>query len=217
MIHTKARIIALSSVVIAAIGCFIGVSTSSEHFTELTVATASAYTAEINSSTHIIKALDSDQVFGFQLHGGENYGQFAQKSNNSIEVHDSGDYVISIVADGSNENYIDFFLNSGDSSICKVGEKEYKTFYAIPGLQTITVTVDAGVTNCKLYGCSGAQNSFDSSEETKNNLKMYTLTRNSTPLPDSSSSGNHISLSRIGNGNEPLKIRSISITYNCGH
>ena len=56
MIHTKARIIALSSVVVAAIGCFIGVSTSSEHFTELTVATASTYTAEINTSTKIVSS-----------------------------------------------------------------------------------------------------------------------------------------------------------------
>ena len=217
MIHTKARIIALSSVVVAAIGCFIGASISSDPYVELAVATTTEHTVVIDSSTHIIKALNSDYDFGFQLHNGTNYGLFCQKKANAIEVHDSGDYVISIVADGSNDNYIQFFLNSGDSSYCKVGEKEYKTFYAIPELQTITVTVDAGVTNCSLYGYSGAQKSFDSSEKTEGNLKMYTLKRNSTPLSDSSSYGNHILLSRTGYGDEPLKIRSISITYNCGH
>ena len=218
MIHTKARIIALSSVVVAAIGCFIGVSASSEHFTELTVATASTYTAVINSSTHIIKALNSDYVFGFQLHNGTNYGLFSQMKPNAIEVHDSGDYVISIVADGSNDNYIQFFLSPSDSSKYKVGEKEYKTFYAIPNLQTITVTLDKDVEGFSLYGYSGAEDSFDYSEQPKGDLKMYTLTRNSTSLKTDKDNGYgyYVVLERAAGGTDPINIRSITLTYTCG-
>ncbi len=87
--------------------------------------------------------------------------------------------------------------------------------YAFPGLKTISVTVDKATTGLSLYGWSGAQSSFDSSESVNGDLRTHTLTRNSTPLPGGSSHGNTIMVENNTGKDEPVKIRSISLTYSC--
>ena len=208
----KTALLALASAAVVATGCFFGASLTSNSFTKLTGATSSLRVATIDTSTDIIKATNSDWVYGFQLHGGENYGAFSQKSVGSIEVYDSGDYVMSLLTD---KDYIMFFVNENDSGSYKIGPSEYKMFYSFPGLKSITVTVDKDVTGLDLYGWSGAQNCFDASESTEGDLKMYTLTRNSTPLPEGSSYGNRIMVKNVTGKDEPVKIRSIHLLYSC--
>lgn len=208
----KATLIALTSAATLATGCFFVASLTSRSYMGLSGATASLRVAELNSSTNIIKATNSDYVFGFRLHGGENYGKFAQKSAGSIEVYDEGDYVISLL---TNTDYIQFSLNEGDSRSYKVGPSEYKTFYALPGLKTITVTVDKETTGLSLHGWSGAEDSFDYSESEDGELRMCTLTRNSTPLPTGSGYGNCVMIGNETGKDEPVKIRSILLIYSC--
>ncbi len=213
--NNKVKMLGLSAVAATAIGSFIGASLSSNPSVELAVADASTYTAEINTSTKIVKSLSSKQRYGFQLHGGENYGLFAQKSEGCIEVHDSGDYVISLLPK-EDDNHIQFTLDGSKSRTTRIGEDEWVMLNAFPNLQVITVTLDKDVTGFSLYGYSGAEDSFDYSEQTKGNLKMCTLTRNSTPLKTGQAYGYYVMLERAAGGSEPINIRNISLTYTCG-
>ena len=208
----ETALVALTTVAVLATGCFLAVSSTPRSPAELIGTNASVYSAEITSSTNIVKTVDSDYTYGFQLHGGENYGLFAQKKANAIEVFDSGDYVMSLKTD---RDYIQFFLNESDSRNSKISAGEYKMLYAFPGLKTISVTVDIETTGLSLYGWSGAQSSFDSSVTEDGALRTYTLTRNSTPLPDGPSYGNRIMIENETGKNEPVKIRSILLTYSC--
>ncbi len=208
----ETALVALTTVVVLAVGCFFAVSSATRSPAELIGTNASVYSTEITSSTNIIKALDSEQHYGFQLHGGENYGLFSQKQAGSIEVYNSGDYVMSLKTKG---DYIMFFVNESDKERSKIGDKEYRMFYAFPGLKTISVTVDSTTTGLYLYSYSGAEDCFDSSESVNGNLRTHTLTRNSTPLPADSSYGNRIMVQNNAGVKEPVKIRSISLTYSC--
>ena len=211
----ETALVALTTVVVLAVGCFFAASSATRSPAELIGTNTSVYSAEITSSTNIVKTLNSDYAYGFQLHGGENYGLFAQKSEGSIEVYDdSGDYVISLK---TNLDYIQFFLNESNSSSYKISDSEYRTLYAFPGLKTISVTVDKATTGLHLYSYSGAENCFDSSESVNGDLRTHTLTRNSTPLPTGQGMGNRIMIENVTGKNEPVpvKIRSISLTYSC--
>ena len=210
----ETALVALTTVVVLAAGCFFAASSATRSPAELIGANTSMYSAEITSSTKIVKTLNSDYTYGFQLRGGENYGLFAQKSVGSIEVYDSGDYVISLK---TNLDYIQFFLKESDSRSYKISDSEYRTLYAFPGLKTISVTVDKATTGLRLYSYSGAENCFDSSESVNGNLRTHTLTRNSTPLSTGQGMGNRIMIENKTGANEPveIKIRSISLTYSC--
>ena len=208
----ETALVALTTVVVLAAGCFFAASSATRSPAELIGTNASMYSAEITSSTNIVKVTNSNWTYGFQLRGGENYGLFAQKSAGSIEVYDSGEYVISLKTNG---DYIQFFLNESDTEYSKISDSEYKTLYAFPGLKTISVTVDIATTGLSVYGWSGAQSCFDSSVSEVGNLRTHTLTRNSTPLPTGSSNGNRIMVKNNTGVDEPVKIRSISLTYSC--
>ena len=108
----ETALVALTTVVVLAAGCFFAASSTTRSPAELIGANASMYSAEITTSTDIVKVTNSKWTYGFQLHGSENYGLFAQKSEGSIEVYDSGDYVMSLKTNG---DYIEFFLNESDS------------------------------------------------------------------------------------------------------
>ena len=108
----ETALVALTTVVVLAAGCFFAASSTTRSPAELIGANASMYSAEITSSTDIVKVTNSKWTYGFQLHGSENYGLFAQKSEGSIEVYASGDYVMSLKTNG---DYIEFFLNESDS------------------------------------------------------------------------------------------------------
>ena len=208
----ETALVALATVVVLAAGCFFAASSTTHSPAELIGTNASMYSAEITSSTNIVKVINSDSAYGFQLHESENYGLFAQKEAGSIEVYDSGDYVMSLKTNG---DYIMFFVNESDSGSSKIGPSEYKMLYAFPGLKTISVTVDKATTGLSLYGWSGAQSSFDSSESVNGDLRTHTLTRNSTPLPGDPSYGNRIMVKNNTGVDKPVKIRSISLTYSC--
>lgn len=214
MLTRKTTLLILSSVIAISAGCFIGTSMASTSFAKLNGTANNVYTAEINTSTNII--ISSTTLFGFQLHGSENFGRFSGRVENCIEVHTSGDYVLTILPDENQDNFITFYLKESDSRSVKVGD-EWKTLYAFPGMRSITVTLDNDVTNFSLHGYSGAASCFDASERVEGNLKMYTLTRNETPLPDSSWYGNHILLECLKGTGVAVNIRSISITYSCGN
>ena len=212
MSKRKATLIALTSAATLATGCFFATSLASRSDLELMGAKAILRVAELNTSANIIKATNSDYVFGFQLHGGENYGKLSQKKAGSIEVYDEGDYVMSL---RTNADYIQFFLNESDSGSYKVSPSEYKTFYALPGLKSITVTVDKETTGLSLYAWSGAQSCFDYSESEDGEVRKHTLSRNSTPLPSGGSYGNRILIENETGKDEPVKIRSILFLYSC--
>lgn len=212
----KTTLLALASAAVVATGCFFGASLTSNSFTKLMGATSSLYTAEITTSTDIIKIYNSQDTYAFQLHGGENYGAFYSKyGTNYVEIHDSGDYVLTLLPDDGKSNYLNIPLRADESGMERISATEYKMVYTFPTLQSITVTVDKDVTNCSVKGYSGAGNSFDASVKTEGDLKMYTLTRNSTPLPEDSSYGNYIMISKTSGSYDSLNIRSISLVYSC--
>lgn len=208
----KVSLIALASVAALASGYLCATSLTPIAPAQPMRAEASLYSAEITSSTNIIKARNSEQRYGFQLHGGENYGSFSQSGADSIEVYNSGDYVMSLKTNGM---YIMFYLNESDSRSYKVSDSESKVLYAFPGLRTISVTVDEATTGLSLCGWSGADDSFDLTQRVEGGLRTYTLTRNSTPLPTDSEFGNRIHVENATGANQPVKIRSILLTYSC--